>query len=192
MKVLIENAIQTNGDLQDLTLNHIDKITNYEITKGITVSLSLFSGEIEDITKQHEEAKGVPVARMMGFPEFISPSDMRNDIYLTLGTANFRMNESLIEGLRTKNITVETRVMIDGEDDLAPRQLTKCFKPAVSVHGDQVVEDYYTAAVHYHVKNPNWNETVKVDIDPKYMERAIFVFVFKTVSSSKGCHTLMF
>jgi len=60
-----------------------------DLAKGVHFSLRLLSGDLEQVRKEkHMLFKpGTAVARKLGFPEVILPGDVRNDLFVTIGSA---------------------------------------------------------------------------------------------------------
>ena len=95
-----------------------------------------------------------PVARKIGHPEVIMPSDERNELYLTLSSGEF----SRPSGVMTdRNIEVVVKVC-DRQGVAVPDSISAGV-------GAARVGDSYRSLVFYHNQKPRWNEVTKITID---------------------------
>uniref|UniRef100_A0A0S7ESS0 DOCK5 n=2 Tax=Poeciliopsis prolifica TaxID=188132 RepID=A0A0S7ESS0_9TELE len=85
----------------------------------------------------------------MGFPEIILPGNVRNDIYVTLLQGEFDRGKKKTP----KNVEV---ILSVHDDEGNPMQ--KAIFPGAGYDG--ITE--YKSVIYYQVKQPCWNETVKV------------------------------
>uniref|UniRef100_A0A667Y522 Dedicator of cytokinesis 5 n=1 Tax=Myripristis murdjan TaxID=586833 RepID=A0A667Y522_9TELE len=132
-------------------------------------------GKTDDEDKQHFipfQQKDYPhfvdrttaIVRKMGFPEIILPGNVRNDIYVTL---------------------------LQGEFDRGKKKTPKNVEVILSVHDDEAIfpgAGYdgiteYKSVIYYQVKQPCWNETVKVTIPIEDVCRCHLRVMFRHRSS---------
>uniref|UniRef100_A0A673CH10 Dedicator of cytokinesis 5 n=1 Tax=Sphaeramia orbicularis TaxID=375764 RepID=A0A673CH10_9TELE len=114
---------------------------------GLFVTLKLLPGDLAQVRKDypHFVDRSTAIVRKMGFPEIILPGNVRNDIYVTL---------------------------LQGEFDRGKKKTPKNVEVILSVHDDEAIfpgAGYdgiteYKSVIYYQVKQPCWNETVKVTI----------------------------
>lgn len=99
--------IKHNGSNQGLT--NVE-CAGFKETKGIKLSLNLFPGEFHPVLKSNSQLAGVPTTQLMCFPEFVSPSDERNDIYISL------VGVSGMKVFAPKNVLCQVQVFLEGSD----------------------------------------------------------------------------
>ena len=108
-----------------------------------------------------------PVARKIGHPEVIMPSDERNELFLTLTSGEF----SRPPGKMTdRNVEVIVKV---------------CDRQGIAVQdsisagvGAARVGDSYRSLVFYHNQKPRWNEVTKITIDAHKFSECHLQFTF--------------
>ena len=108
-----------------------------------------------------------PVARKIGHPEVIMPSDERNELYLTLSSGEF----SRPPGKMTDR-NVEVIVKVCDRRGIA-------MKDSISAGvGAARVGDSYRSLVFYHNQKPRWNEVTKIMIDAHKFSECHLQFTF--------------
>uniref|UniRef100_A0A8C9ZKT8 Dedicator of cytokinesis 5 n=1 Tax=Sander lucioperca TaxID=283035 RepID=A0A8C9ZKT8_SANLU len=138
------------GENEPLTAVFNKVIATREVNhkgQGLFVTLKLLPGDLAQVRKDypHFVDRSTAIVRKMGFPEIILPGIVRNDIYVTL---------------------------LQGEFDRGKKKTPKNVEVILSVHNDEVIfpgAGYdgiteYKSVIYYQVKQPCWNETVKVTI----------------------------
>ena len=98
------------------------------------------------------------------------PGDVRNDLYVTLVSAEFERGSKK----SGRNVEVEMAVVLDDGSVLPGCLSIGSGEPGLTT---------YCSTVYYHSNTPHWNETVKVEIPIESFERAHLRFYFRHCSS---------
>ncbi|KAJ3371532.1 hypothetical protein GGF31_003141 [Allomyces arbusculus] len=116
----------------------------------------------------------VPVSSRIGFGDPMNATFVRNSLYITLDSGEFQKvhGKSFEVMLQARNAAGET---IPGSI-IRGTGLGKC--------------DYHETVVYYHVLNPKWGETIRVDLPPKVMESAHVYLAVRPTSSSSTLSSL--
>uniref|UniRef100_A0A8C2ZUK3 Dedicator of cytokinesis 5 n=1 Tax=Cyclopterus lumpus TaxID=8103 RepID=A0A8C2ZUK3_CYCLU len=155
------------GENEPLTAVFNKVIATREVNhKGQGWVLLLLSGDLAQVRKDypHFVDRSTAIVRKMGFPEIILPGIVRNDIYVTL---------------------------LQGEFDRGKKKTPKNVEVILSVYDDEVIfpgAGYdgiteYKSVIYYQVKQPSWNETVKVTIPIEDVCRCHLRVMFRHRSS---------
>uniref|UniRef100_A0A673Z6M6 Dedicator of cytokinesis 5 n=1 Tax=Salmo trutta TaxID=8032 RepID=A0A673Z6M6_SALTR len=120
---------------------------------GLFVTLKLLPGDLSQVRKDysHFVDRTTAIVRKMGFPEIILPGYVRNDIYVTLLQGEFD------RGKKTSPKNVEVMLSVLDDDG---NLMEKAIFPGAGYDG--ITE--YKSVIYYQVKQPSWNETVKVQL----------------------------
>uniref|UniRef100_A0A4W5LQ93 Dedicator of cytokinesis 5 n=1 Tax=Hucho hucho TaxID=62062 RepID=A0A4W5LQ93_9TELE len=120
---------------------------------GLFVTLKLLPGDLSQVRKDysHFVDRTTAIVRKMGFPEIILPGYVRNDIYVTLLQGEFD------RGKKTSPKNVEVMLSVLDDDG---NLMEKAIFPGAGYDG--ITE--YKSVIYYQVKQPSWNETVKVQV----------------------------
>ncbi|XP_043216564.1 dedicator of cytokinesis protein 1-like isoform X2 [Amphibalanus amphitrite] len=113
--------------------------------QGLWVTLRLLHGEKE----QHPHLAKMALARRLGFPDVILPTDVRNDLYLTLHSGEFT------RGSKVQDRNVEVTVKVCNRDGSVRHGVIE------RGAGCPPVEEY-RSVVYWHESRPRWAETLKV------------------------------
>ncbi len=150
-------------------------------SKSLWVTLNIMMGDLslESSSSQgssslhhHSALAGasrIPVARKIGLPEVILPSDFRNDLYVTLVSGEF----SRLDKRSDRNVEVTVEVC---DDRGVP------VPDAVSAGEESEGEPgmaFFRSVVFYHESRPRWNEVLKVTIPVDMFSASHLRFTFR-------------
>uniref|UniRef100_A0A8C7MU29 Dedicator of cytokinesis 5 n=1 Tax=Oncorhynchus kisutch TaxID=8019 RepID=A0A8C7MU29_ONCKI len=152
-----------------LTLSSLTGLVGFS---GLFVTLKLLPGDLSQVRKDypHFVDRTTAIVRKMGFPEIILPGYVRNDIYVTLLQGEFDRGKKT----SPKNVEVMLSVL-DNDGNL----MEKAIFPGAGYDG--ITE--YKSVIYYQVKQPSWNETVKVTIPIEDVGRCHLRVMFRHRSS---------
>ncbi|OQV18060.1 Dedicator of cytokinesis protein 1 [Hypsibius exemplaris] len=136
----------------------------------IVLSAKLLVGSVKQVREEfpHLFVGNPPISRILGYPDVIVPSDVRNDIYITLDRAEFRYSG--------RNVEVSVSVC-DDKGVVLPK--TVCGGAGVEL------TDRHLSVVYYHMGAPVWNETLKVTVGFEQFATSHVRFLFKHRSSNE-------
>uniref|UniRef100_A0A7N8WKV3 Dedicator of cytokinesis 5 n=1 Tax=Mastacembelus armatus TaxID=205130 RepID=A0A7N8WKV3_9TELE len=139
---------------------------------GLFVTLKLLPGDLAQVRKDypHFVDRSTAIVRKMGFPEIILPGNVRNDIYVTLLQGEFDRGK--------KKTPKNVEVILSVHDDEG-KPMEKAIFPGAGYDG--ITE--YKSVIYYQVKQPCWNETVKVTIPIEDVCRCHLRVMFRHRSS---------
>ncbi|CAH1782976.1 unnamed protein product [Owenia fusiformis] len=142
-------------------------------SQGLWVTLRKLHGDIKQVREDfpHLLGSATTIARKMGFPEVILPSDVRNDLYVTINIGEF------IRGAKTADKNVQVTMTVCNDDG-------KALPKVICVGGGSELLTEYRSVVYYHEDKPRWYETVKVSITIEEFYKSHLKFTFKHRSSS--------
>uniref|UniRef100_A0A1A8G425 Dedicator of cytokinesis 5 n=1 Tax=Nothobranchius korthausae TaxID=1143690 RepID=A0A1A8G425_9TELE len=140
--------------------------------QGLFVTLKLLPGDLIQVRKDfpHFVDRSTAIVRKMGFPEIILPGNVRNDIYVTLLQGEFDRGK--------KKTPKNVEVILSVHDDEG-NPIEKAIFPGAGYDG--ITE--YRSVIYYQVKQPCWNETVKVTIPIEDVCRCHLRVMFRHRSS---------
>ncbi|XP_072025453.1 dedicator of cytokinesis protein 3-like [Amphiura filiformis] len=141
---------------------------------GISLSLRILHGHLEQlkISKPLLFDKNLVVARKIGFSDYIVPGDLRNDLFVTLRSADLESKSSQIK----KNNVEVTFCVVNSKG----RKL-QC----VSLGDGESEKDEYHSVVYRSISNPMWNETVRLGIPIDNFKDTHIRFEFRHCSARK-------
>jgi hypothetical protein len=143
--------------------------------KGIALGLILYTGELDALRKTVEDMSepDTPSTRKLRFPDRMNPADLRNDLYLHIGSALYSQ-----DGKKSaKNIELSVRVVTD--DGVG---VENCISYANS---DKTPVTEYHSTVFYHLNTPFYGETIRVNVPNDLLDRCHLFISFWHVSTSK-------
>uniref|UniRef100_A0A3Q3AJ62 Dedicator of cytokinesis 5 n=1 Tax=Kryptolebias marmoratus TaxID=37003 RepID=A0A3Q3AJ62_KRYMA len=163
------------GENEPLTAVFNKVIATREVNhkgQGLFVTLKLLPGDLAQVRKDfpHFVDRSTAIVRKMGFPEIILPGNVRNDIYVTLLQGEFD---------RGKKKTPKNVEVILSVHDEEGNPMEKAIFPGAGYDG--ITE--YRSVIYYQVKQPCWNETVKVTIPIEDVCRCHLRVMFRHRSS---------
>ncbi|KAK3780750.1 hypothetical protein RRG08_001856 [Elysia crispata] len=121
--------------------------------QGLTLSVKILDGDIRSVKVENPILfnKGLIITQRMGFPDFINPGESRNDLYLTLCSAEFE------RGNKTAHKNVEVRVNVYNQ---RYEPIEACI---LSANGEPMSTNFLSYVL-YHNNSPKWNETIRLSI----------------------------
>ncbi|XP_041956081.1 dedicator of cytokinesis protein 5 isoform X1 [Alosa sapidissima] len=163
------------GENEPLTAIFNKVIANREVNhkgQGLFVTLKLLPGDLAQVQKDYSHFldRSTAIVRKMGFPEIILPGYVRNDIYVTLLQGEFD------RGKKKTPKNVEVLLSVHDENGTP---VEKALFPGAGYDG--ITE--YKSVIYYQVKQPCWNETVKVAIPIEDVCQCHLRFMFRHRSS---------
>uniref|UniRef100_A0A672HBG8 Dedicator of cytokinesis 5 n=1 Tax=Salarias fasciatus TaxID=181472 RepID=A0A672HBG8_SALFA len=163
------------GENEPLTAVFNKVIATREVNhkgQGLFVTLKLLPGDLAQVRKDypHFVDRSTAIVRKMGFPEIILPGNVRNDIYVTLVQGEFDRGK--------KKTPKNVEVILSVHDDEG-NPMEKAIFPGAGYDG--ITE--YKSVIYYQVKQPCWNETVKVTIPIEDVCRCHLRVMFRHRSS---------
>uniref|UniRef100_A0A8C5H967 Dedicator of cytokinesis 5 n=1 Tax=Gouania willdenowi TaxID=441366 RepID=A0A8C5H967_GOUWI len=163
------------GENEPLTAVFNKVIATREVNhkgQGLFVTLKLLAGDLAQVRKDypHFVDRSTAIVRKMGFPEIILPGNVRNDIYVTLLQGEFDRGK--------KKTPKNVEVILSVHDDEG-NPMEKAIFPGAGYDG--ITE--YKSVIYYQVKQPCWNETVKVTIPIEDVCRCHLRVMFRHRSS---------
>uniref|UniRef100_H3D1P3 Dedicator of cytokinesis 5 n=1 Tax=Tetraodon nigroviridis TaxID=99883 RepID=H3D1P3_TETNG len=166
---------QVIGENEPLTAVFNKVIATQEVKhkgQGLFVTLKLLPGDLTQVRKDfpHLVDRSTAIVRKMGFPEIILPGDVRNDFYVTLLQGEFDRGK--------KKTPKNVEVILSVHDDEG-NPMEKAIFPGAGYEG--ITE--YKSVIYYQVKQPCWNETVKVTIPIEDVCRCHLRVMFRHRSS---------
>ncbi|XP_029018297.1 dedicator of cytokinesis protein 5 isoform X1 [Betta splendens] len=140
--------------------------------QGLFVTLKLLPGDLAQVRKDysHFVDRSTAIVQKMGFPEIILPGNVRNDFYITLLQGEFDRGK--------KKTPKNVEVILSVHDDEG-NPMEKAVFPGAGCDG--ITE--YKSVIYYQVKQPCWNETVKVTIPIEDVCRCHLRVMFRHRSS---------
>uniref|UniRef100_A0A3Q3WAR4 Uncharacterized protein n=1 Tax=Mola mola TaxID=94237 RepID=A0A3Q3WAR4_MOLML len=163
------------GENEPLTAVFNKVIATREVNhkgQGLFVTLKLLPGDLAQVRKDypHFVDRSTAIVRKMGFPEIILPGNVRNDFYVTLLQGEFDRGK--------KKTPKNVEVILSVHDDEG-NPMEKAIFPGAGYDG--ITE--YKSVIYYQVKQPCWNETVKVTIPIEDVCRCHLRVMFRHRSS---------
>uniref|UniRef100_A0A8C5BFM5 Dedicator of cytokinesis 5 n=1 Tax=Gadus morhua TaxID=8049 RepID=A0A8C5BFM5_GADMO len=163
------------GENEPLTAVFNKVIATREVNhkgQGLFVTLKLLPGDLAQVRKDypHFVDRATAIVGKMGFPEIILPGNVRNDIYVTLLHGEFD------RGKKKTPKNVEVIVSVQDNDG---NPMEKAIFPGAGYEG--ITE--YKSVIYYQVKQPCWNETIKVTIPIEDVCRSHLRVLFRHRSS---------
>ncbi|KAM9743108.1 dedicator of cytokinesis protein 5 isoform 1-T1 [Menidia menidia] len=163
------------GENEPLTAVFNKVIATREVNhkgQGLFVTLKLLPGDLAQVRKDypHFVDRSTAIVRKMGFPEIILPGNVRNDIYVTLLQGEFDRGK--------KKTPKNVEVILSVHDDEG-NPMERAIFPGAGYDG--ITE--YKSVIYYQVKQPCWNETVKVTIPIEDVCRCHLRVMFRHRSS---------
>lgn len=121
--------------------------------------------------------KRIAVARKIGLPDIILPSDVRNDLYVCLSHGEF----SKLDKRQDRNVEV-TMEVCDELGSVVPN----CISGGV---GCELASSYHSL-VYYHEGKPRWNEIVRVTLEAEQFAGCHIRFTYRHRSRNDSSNKL--
>ncbi|RUS82675.1 hypothetical protein EGW08_009578, partial [Elysia chlorotica] len=130
-----------------------NNVADKQNLQGVTLSVKILDGDIRSVKIENPTLfnRGLIITQRMGFPDFINPGECRNDLYLTLCSAEFD------RGNKTAHKNVEVRVNVYNQ---RYEPIEACI---LSANGEAMSTNFLSYVL-YHTNNPKWNETIRLSI----------------------------
>ncbi|KAI8996169.1 hypothetical protein BC832DRAFT_542549 [Gaertneriomyces semiglobifer] len=142
----------------------IQRMTGYEPSpRGEFALVSL-----RPVPEKEKEKYGSIVSPRNDFGALLRPQDKRNDLYLTLGSADFTSS-----GFRNVQVTVDVT-------DRSGRTITDC----IFTSSTPVPTAWWESTVYYHNPTPKYMETFKISLPASGLLEATAIFRFRHVKSN--------
>ena len=142
----------------------------------VVVSGRVLLGGVKQVREEfpHLFVGNPPASRILGYPDVIMPTDVRNDIYITLDRGEFRNSG--------RNVEVNVSVC-DSGGAVLPR--TVCAGAGVEL------TDRHLSVVYYHRDAPVWSETLKLTVGFDQFATSHVRFLFKVITYTSFIDQLM-
>ena len=138
--------------------------------RSLWVTLNIMMGDLTQPLDVHHSHRGMAIARKIGLPEVILPSDFRNDLFVTLVGGEF----SRIDKRSDRNLEVTVEVC-----DSMGHPIPNSIKLGEGCDAG----DAFHSVVFYHEGKPKWNEVTKVTIPVDQFTGSHLRFTFRHRSS---------
>ncbi len=158
--------------------------------KSLWVTLNIMMGDLNldpssssSSSVHHSALAGngrvIPVARKIGLPEVILPSDFRNDLYVTLVFGEF----SRLDKRSDRNVEVSVEVCdergVPVHDAVSAGEEGGAAEVGDSGNSSGGGLDIFKSVVFYHESKPRWNEVLKVTIPVEMFSVSHLRFTFR-------------
>ncbi|KAK6177339.1 hypothetical protein SNE40_015458 [Patella caerulea] len=120
---------------------------------GIAVTLQLFDGDLTTVKGENPIlfTKDIAIVQKLGFSDVVNPGEVRNDLYITICSAEFERGSKKA----AKNVEVDVTVYDEGGHIIPSCIDGGCGEEALTV---------YRSAVFYHNNSPKWNDIIRLAI----------------------------
>lgn len=108
------------------------------------------------------------------------PKNISVSAMLMIGHESLKCISPHVESLESQSEQSSTEEMAENDGVQSPQQEQSQIQ---QMRSKDVFVDEYISTVYYHVKHPNYNETFRLSIDPKKIDKAVLVFLFSNCPS---------
>ncbi|KAI8980817.1 hypothetical protein BDB01DRAFT_851559 [Pilobolus umbonatus] len=157
---------------EDIIFDNVKEIIKNPKADQLRIYIRSFYGYLDDVLKSNAALlHDVPQTLRLGFADVVFPNDNRNELYITLQSADFSHLG------KARNIQVVLCVRDNQSGDI--------IENAICVGAGAKSVSYWESMLIYHEPKPRWNETIKITInDIEQWERSHIFFTVKHKSSS--------
>ncbi|XP_040577137.1 dedicator of cytokinesis protein 1 [Lepeophtheirus salmonis] len=144
---------------------------------GVKLNI-VFGGDLHNSNSHHLDLTGSVTSLKIGLPDVILPSDVRNDLYITLSYGEF----SRLDKRQDRNVEVmvelcDNSMGDDVEGGISPGVLgTSSLCPP---------RRCYSSVVYRHEAKPRWNEIIKISVPVDKFANSHLRFLFRHRSRSE-------
>ena len=159
--------------LHELVINNSRDISivSDKIAIGVAVSVQMYQDDFDSIMSREENKsiKNASITQPLSFPDKIKVESKRNDFYITLLDSAFSNSQP---------IQILTRIYNQNTNNFT----TSCISRDSTKYSN--VQDSFMSNC-IKVNKPNWNETIKINMEPKDLKESILVLVFYNSTPKK-------
>ncbi|KAJ3335366.1 hypothetical protein HDU93_005686, partial [Gonapodya sp. JEL0774] len=131
----------------------------YEVSsqsRMVCLALRALEGDLKALVRQTSGTvtSGAFLTPRCGYGDVLPPGDERNSLYVTLVGADLAQNKK--GNYKTFEIALQVRL---NTGEIVEKSIAR-------THGGDAKVTMFETVVIYHVSNPKWNETIRIDLPP--------------------------
>ncbi|KAG5460618.1 MAG: C2 domain in Dock180 and Zizimin proteins-domain-containing protein, partial [Olpidium bornovanus] len=173
MKIYVPKDELQFAQLHEAIIGRCEDLEESKKADKLRIALRSFSGDLNQVVgSQLGLLQGIPYTARREFPDVVMPGITRNELYVTLVSAEFQ------QGRKTagKNVEVVLEVRHANGETLADVISRGAGEPMMTV---------FESIILYHSNYPLWEETVKLVIPLDKFEKAHIFLTFRHCSSNE-------